>query len=429
MQWPVGSNLTATSKDEKLMKSLLEKIKILNYKYETLKTNDNFNVFKILRKYNDEVNLHSKFICELLNPKGSHGFNDLFLRLFIEIIKNKTISISEKTKVHNEKNIGPINENKTKGGQIDILIENQKGNSIIIENKIHAGDQENQLLRYKNFNKNAEIYYLTLKGNEPSQFSLGTLNLSEIICISYTLEIRDWIKLCIEKTSIKPKIRETLTQYLQLINELTGETSLMEERLELIELLGKNNNIIPASKIAENWVHIKWHTEFDFWNDLEEIIKRNSKYEITEIQKFSENNLSSVIHKSRGKNPWYGILFKIYKIENLDYCIFIERGNDNVYFGLLILNENKERVENSNTIHKKISLALSKSVEWNNINWLGVKYLEPKINFELFNQETTLKLVNKEYRTKYLEKNWKIIEDFIKLCEVEIKTATNKELS
>jgi len=407
------------------MINLLEKIKILSFKFETLKVDNHFNIFKILRKYNDEVNLHSRFICELLDPKGSHGFNDLFLNLFIEVLKDNTITISNKTRVFSEKNIGPINHNKTKGGQIDILIESDNKNSIIIENKIHAGDQENQLLRYRNYNKKAQIYYLTLHGGEPSLFSLGTLNSDEILCISYKLEIREWLELCIEKTSLKPKIRETLTQYLQLIKELIGETSLMEERLELIELLGKNDNILPASKIAENWVHIKWHTEFDFWNDFEEIIKTNSKYKIADIQKFSEHNLSSVIHKSRGRNPWYGLLFKFCKIENIDYSIFIERGNDDVYFGLLMLDENNKRIEKNNAIHNKLTLALNEFVEWNNVNWVGVKYLEPRINFELFNQKPTLHLVNKKNRIEYINRNWKRIKEFISVCEEEIKHTTN----
>ena len=45
---------------------------------------DKFNIFSILRKSSDEVNLHSKFIYELLNPNGSHQQGDIFLNLFIE---------------------------------------------------------------------------------------------------------------------------------------------------------------------------------------------------------------------------------------------------------------------------------------------------------------------------------------------------------
>lgn len=403
------------------MNNLLEKIKIINFKYDTLKADNQFNVFKILRKHDDEVNLHSKFLSELLNPNGTHGCSDLFLNLFLKVLGNNSNSFSKNTKVYSEINIGPINFDKTKGGQIDILIENTNGKSIIIENKIHASDQENQLLRYRNYSKEAQIYYLTLDGSEPSSFSLGNLELEEIKYLSYKVEIRKWIELCIQRTSLKPTIRETLSQYLQLINELIGETSIMEERLELIELLSKNNNILPASKIAENWVHVRWHTEFDFWSEFEEIIKKNSEYKISDIQKYSVNTINSVIHKSRGKYPWYGLLFNILTFENVNYSIFIERGERNVYYGLLMLDENNNRIDNNNPIHNYLTKALNKNVEFNNEIWLGVKYLEPKINFQLFNQQNTLKLVNIKNRLNYINSNWKEIEKFIGICINEIK--------
>jgi len=60
---------------------LLEKLKILNMKYVKLNENnsDKFNIFSILLKSSDEVNLHSKFIYELINPNGSHQQHETFL--------------------------------------------------------------------------------------------------------------------------------------------------------------------------------------------------------------------------------------------------------------------------------------------------------------------------------------------------------------
>lgn len=45
-----------------------------------------------------------------------------------------------------------------------------EGKQIIIENKIYAVDQDNQLIRYHNFRKGntVKLYYLTLDGCEPS---------------------------------------------------------------------------------------------------------------------------------------------------------------------------------------------------------------------------------------------------------------------
>lgn len=40
---------------------------------------DFFNIFSILKVERNEVYTHSAMLCELLNPKGSHGMSDKFL--------------------------------------------------------------------------------------------------------------------------------------------------------------------------------------------------------------------------------------------------------------------------------------------------------------------------------------------------------------
>ena len=293
------------------MKNLLEKVKILDYKYQMINVKDEFNLFTVLRKFDDEVNLHSRIIYELLNPKGTHGLNTKLLELFLKTINQGENDDLKKVKVSHEKYIGQINKEKTRGGQIDLLIEDIGEKHIVIENKIHAEDQENQLLRYSNYKENGIIYYLTLRGDSPSEKSLGTLKEEDIICISYRDEIREWIDLCIEKTSLMPELREALKQYKNLINILIGDTSSMEERIELIHLLSENNNILAAAKIANNWVHVRWHTEYDFWTELEEHIMSKSEFEILNFKKFSSDKVSSNIHKSRNKNPYFGLTLKL----------------------------------------------------------------------------------------------------------------------
>lgn len=49
----------------------------------------NFNVFRLLRMEEDEVRLHSRFIAELLDPKGSHGQGSAFLELFLRQVDEK----------------------------------------------------------------------------------------------------------------------------------------------------------------------------------------------------------------------------------------------------------------------------------------------------------------------------------------------------
>ena len=46
-----------------------------------------FNVFNTIGLRTEEVRLHSAFIAELLNPKGSHGLSHCFLQAFLEMLQ------------------------------------------------------------------------------------------------------------------------------------------------------------------------------------------------------------------------------------------------------------------------------------------------------------------------------------------------------
>ncbi len=43
-----------------------------------------FNIFQVLGMETSEVGTHSQLLAELLNPKGSHGLSEVFLRLWLE---------------------------------------------------------------------------------------------------------------------------------------------------------------------------------------------------------------------------------------------------------------------------------------------------------------------------------------------------------
>lgn len=121
-----------------------------------------------------ENKLHSTFLAELLNPRGSHGQKDIFVQLFIKrLIGNDTPFDTINARVDVEKHIGFISEDKKNGGRIDLCINDKKGNEILIENKLYAADQENQLVRYSNYNKDATLFYLCLDGRKASEKSCG----------------------------------------------------------------------------------------------------------------------------------------------------------------------------------------------------------------------------------------------------------------
>lgn len=205
-----------------------------------------FNVFEILRLSTNEVRTHSAFLGELLNFRGSHGQGVKYLELFIQHFNIADFDCL-KSITNTEKFIGYISNDKTVGGSIDIIVRDlSTSNAFIIENKINAKDQENQLLRYYNYaNKycrTAKLFYLTLDGREPDKFTKGELSSLDYCCISYSHDIKGWLLKCLDESEKQPIIRETLNQYIMLIDKLTGQSSNTKMNKEIVNKIFENDS-------------------------------------------------------------------------------------------------------------------------------------------------------------------------------------------
>ena len=239
--------------------------KIKEQRIEKFERGENYNIFNDLGFMSDEVHLHSMFLANLLNPKGSHGQRGKFLEAFLKMLQKSFSAISAdnlelditNASVEVEKYIG--RQTDSEGGRIDIYLTDGK-HSIIIENKIYAVDQYHQMLRYWNYGmsqkgddteKSFVLIYLTLDGCSPSKESLGEdLKENDIVCLSYKNDIRGWLDRCVELASRTPLVRETINQYISTIDILTN--NVMEDNKELLDILSKEENLDAIYDIANN---------------------------------------------------------------------------------------------------------------------------------------------------------------------------------
>lgn len=262
---------------EKNTESLLKEIdQLLQHQKEIQRIKgESFNIFSILEVETKENKTHSNFIAELLNPEGSHFMGTTFLELFLKEIECldhldiKTIS------VHKEFHIGA--KNTLDGGRIDILLKDKKGNVLSIENKIYAGDQDNQLIRYFNYKKNKnKLFYLTLWGHEASEESTVFKNeKGEVIisleagkdyqCISYSDDIINWLNACMLASMDQPQIRDSIKQYKLLIKKLTNQM-LDPKTHELQKKLLEYHE--AAQYISDNFQHVKNDIKERFREDV-----------------------------------------------------------------------------------------------------------------------------------------------------------------
>lgn len=239
--------------------------KIKEQRKEKFERGENYNIFNDLGFMSDEVHLHSMFLANLLNPKGSHGQRGKFLEAFLKMLQKTFPAISADSleidttiaSVEVEKYIG--RQTDSEGGRIDIYLTDGK-HSIIIENKIYAVDQHHQMLRYWNYGmsqkgddteKSFVLIYLTLDGCSPSKESLGEdLKENDIVCLSYKSGIRGWLDRCVELASRTPLVRETINQYISTIDILTN--NVMEDNKELLDILSKEENLDAIYDIVNN---------------------------------------------------------------------------------------------------------------------------------------------------------------------------------
>ena len=201
-----------------------------------------FNIFPVCG-VNHYENTHSSILAELLSPIGSHGQGARFLKCFLRMVLDADFVDNfsfEKAVVQREFD--------TKNGRIDILISDEI-RAVIIENKIYAGDQAEQLKRYDKFAKGAfgpdlyRIIYLSLYGEEASEQSGKGIN---YIPASYSDTVSLWLESCVKDSYDKPLIRETLIQYRNHLNSLTGKNMDTIKENELVALMMEKPDVVKA---------------------------------------------------------------------------------------------------------------------------------------------------------------------------------------
>lgn len=284
---------------------------------------ENYNLFSILSIERYELK-HSALIANLLDPKGSHGCGDAFLRAFFEIALKGTAYPFESSSPDSctEHYTGPIAGDT--GGRIDILVKSSQY-GLIIENKIYAGDQDKQLIRYDNYGKTtfgADGYllvYLTLYGYDASKESTATKSAEEVgyLRLSYAEDILRWLEQCARLAYDKPLVRESLNQYIRTIKQLTYQDMNLKNIRKIIDLavdhpevvatLSSNRDAI-AQGIREKYIFAKLRKYADQKGWLYDDSESSYNEEEPKIRFRKEDWSGSIIISadSEGKKSNYG---------------------------------------------------------------------------------------------------------------------------
>lgn len=401
---------------------LLEKSVQINRAYSTLEQTrkHNFNIFSLLRQEDDEVYLHSRFICELLDPGGTHQMGAQFLELFLSQIGMQEFNLSG-IKVQREYH------------NIDIFIANADC-AIIIENKIYAADQPKQLQRYfKEIRKEGyaqvKIIYLTLFGDDPNSESVGNLDHTIVTSISYSGDIRDWLEQCLDAAQPYPIISQTIAQYQHLVEKLTGQAQ-GRHLMDVKDLLSHNEEYLTAAMTISQALHaLKIDLQFKFWVSLEEKLSA-AGYEITEYWKYSRRSVEGYYNKGVRR---YGILFSLPELLDQEIVAFFIGVSHRVYYGFIPL-ERGTPVSIANDPGFTLISEILKSL---NDTWsasptmLGWRPTRRRFDFNAFNTPDIFALTDPDCLSSYLDELVEEVSDaveaFYEACENDPRLYENPD--
>ena len=382
-------------------RSLLKDAALIYEKHEAGRK-EPFNIFTVLHKETDEVNLHSRFLHALLDHQSSdtrrQNLKDFLQRVGIEDFEQNDAKIRREYR------------------NIDILISNNTTNqAVVIENKIkeikYRKDEPQQLQRYYKIlqeegYRNICLLYLTLDGHDPSEDSVGNLPYKTI---SYRDDLLPWLRCCQMHAYDEPELWESIAQYIHLIRKLTGTDFEEAYMNELRDLLLEENNLVLIHHLDEAITRTKIYLLYKLWCEIESALKIIKKQipdfpdKDEDLSDISKEKVKKYVKGERGHN-----LLLYYRVSTEDrdsvlqeaqvhLVVRLDKGASyyNIYFGVLC--------DGNEYIHDALRNALNALNSYSERGFPWYKYADEDLNFNNLNRETLGLLSNERERKKFAD--------------------------
>jgi hypothetical protein len=281
-----------------------------------------FNILYAIGKERDETQVHSKIIYFLLTHSHNEEKQNLFLNLFLQVIKIPKQYLDDSWLVYRER----VFEN----GRIDFVMESRNF-CVAIEMKIDAGDGDSQLERYELFCKRKRkeyfVYYLTLDGHAPSEKSVYGMDLDKLRKISFQKEVVEWIDRCMENVDKDGYKHSFLKQYLGVVKHITGVD---KEEINVEDLITDQETGKAAMLIIDSFHKKMQHVIEAFFDKLKYILEKESGQET----RFYDEDIRQYYLSKRARTGTETVINHINYKDHIYYFVLCLEVDDFLYVAL-----------------------------------------------------------------------------------------------
>lgn len=329
------------------MKKLINQVVgiIDEYEEEKRKQGLDNNIFTLMEIERRELKTHEYMILAILRHRTE------LVKQFMECMELPKSFQNESWNIEKEHHI----VTKGKLGRIDLFftskpkMRTKKKKCVVVELKIDAGDQNNQLKRYKDYviekgyaeNGNEyKIIYLTLDGKEPSEQSCRGSK-KNILLRSFEEHILLWLESCIEICQEYGDDVSFIQQYQILVKKLTSGEQMEDKVTELIK---GSEELRKCIEIKQALPDIKGQLLYDFMDTIhQELAKQECEFLYGEF----DYECAKEYYGKNVKIP--DIICKITEFTSKNKKIKLALGIEvyyNLYFYIGYFNEQNELINN-----------------------------------------------------------------------------------
>lgn len=239
---------------------------VLTEKVQRRLTSERHNIFEALGVAHKE-NYHSRFIGYLLSPSSEHDQGDVFLRALLQwLVPHPALSPMVRNSINAY--LSPLVVRRTQAritteldtggyGRIDLVIELPGGTTIAIENKVYAGEQDEQLRRYWQWLRsprpsgaaeNSALIFLTPDGRA------GTTSAAQdaVVRMSYADLAHVLEQGAVTCPATASPLIQSVSQYTHLCRNIAiGTSNMTKPNTDIQKLLDEPTQLEAAFMLAE----------------------------------------------------------------------------------------------------------------------------------------------------------------------------------